>query len=91
MLDVMTKDEVCRRSNSSGSPRALSSAVERRWLNVEDLLEKLPLKKSRVYYLVHTNQIPHHRIGRTLIFDYDEIIDWVERDGGRTGLSYQAS
>lgn len=49
MLDVMTEEEVCKQGNSSGSPRALSNAVERRWLNVEDLLRKLPLKKSRVY------------------------------------------
>ena len=54
---------------------------ERCWLSLEDLLLKLPLKRSRVYYLVHTNQIPHHHIGRTLIFDYDEIIAWVESDG----------
>ena len=64
---------------------------ERRWLTLEELLEKLPLKKSRVYYLVHTKQIPHHRIGRTLIFDYDEIIDWVEHNGARSRLSHQAS
>ena len=49
--------------------------TERRWLRLQDLLQRLPLKKSRVYYLVHTNQIPHRRIGRTLIFDYEEIID----------------
>ena len=68
-----------------------SQNLERRWLTLEELLEKLPLKKSRVYYLVHTNQIPHHHIGRTLIFDYDEIIDWVEHDGDRIRLSRQAS
>jgi excisionase family DNA binding protein len=68
-----------------------SKSLERRWLNLEELLQKLPLKKSHVYYLVHTNQIPHHRIGRTLIFDYDEIINWVEDNGSRARLSPQAS
>jgi excisionase family DNA binding protein len=68
-----------------------SQTAERRWLNLEELLEKLPLKKSRVYYLVHTNQIPHHHIGRTLIFDYDEIIEWVKRDGECVRLSRKAS
>jgi excisionase family DNA binding protein len=67
-----------------------SKTLERRWLNLEELLQKLPLKKSRVYYLVHTNQIPHHRIGRTLIFDYDEIINWIEHDGNGARLSHQA-
>jgi predicted DNA-binding transcriptional regulator AlpA len=64
---------------------------ERRWLTLEGLIQKLPLKKSRLYYLVHTNQIPHHHIGRTLIFDYDEIIDWVNHNGALNRVSRQAS
>jgi excisionase family DNA binding protein len=64
---------------------------ERRWITLEELLQKLPLKRSRVYYLVHTNQIPHHHIGRTLIFDYDEIIEWVEHNGTFPWVSRQAS
>ena len=53
------------------------SAVQRRdpptrWLTVEQLLAILPIKKSRLYYLTHTHQIPGvTRIGRTLLFDYD--------------------
>jgi hypothetical protein len=54
---------------------------QKRWLNMEQLLSVLPLKKSRVYYLVHTNRIPHHHIGKTLIFDYDEIASWVSNNG----------
>ena len=68
-----------------------ASNCDRRWLTLEELLLKLPLKRSRVYYLVHTNQIPHHHIGRTLIFDYDEIIECVEQDGTFPRLSRQAS
>jgi excisionase family DNA binding protein len=64
---------------------------EHQWLTLEELLKKLPLKRSRVYYLVHTNQIPHHHIGRTLIFDYDEIVVWVRNDGVSTGISRKAS
>jgi excisionase family DNA binding protein len=63
---------------------------EKHLLTLEELLERLPLKKSRVYYLVHTRQIPHHHIGRTLIFDYDEIVRWVQSDGD-LGLSRKAS
>jgi predicted DNA-binding transcriptional regulator AlpA len=75
----------------SQTPSPATDPQRRRWLNLEQLLSVLPLKKSRVYYLVHTNQIPHHHIARTLIFDYDEIIDWVQHDGRHTGLSHQAS
>ena len=65
--------------------------TERRWLRLQDLLQRLPLKKSRVYYLVHTNQIPTAASAGLRFSNYDEIIDWVEHDGGRTGLSHQAS
>jgi excisionase family DNA binding protein len=50
----------------------------RRWLTLEQLLEVLPLKKSCVYYLTHTRQIPVTRIGRRLLFDYDRIVEWLE-------------
>ena len=50
----------------------------RRWLTLEQLLEVLPLKKSYVYYLTHTRQIPVTRIGRRLLFDYDRIVEWLE-------------
>ncbi len=57
------------------------SQIQKHWLNMEQLLAVLPLKKSRVYYLVHTNRIPHQHIGKTLIFDYDEIAAWVANNG----------
>ena len=68
-----------------------TASAEHNWLTLEELLKKLPLKRSRVYYLVHTRQIPHHHIGRTLIFDYDEIVAWVRNDGVSAGLSRKAS
>jgi len=49
----------------------------RRWLTLEQLLEVLPLKRSYVYYLTHTHQIPVTRIGRRLLFDYDRIVAWL--------------
>ncbi|HLK49768.1 MAG TPA: helix-turn-helix domain-containing protein [Bryobacteraceae bacterium] len=70
----------------NGVPQTPSPATDpqrRRWLNLEQLLSVLPLKKSRIYYLVHTNQIPYQHIGRTLIFDYDEIASWVTNGGQR--------
>ncbi|MBV9745952.1 MAG: helix-turn-helix domain-containing protein [Acidobacteriia bacterium] len=62
----------------------------RRWLTVEQLMEVVPLRKSRVYYLTHTRQIPFVRLGKTLLFDYDVIVNWVESHGEPTGLSRQA-
>lgn len=61
----------------------------RRWLTLEQLLEVLPLKRSRIYYLTHTRQIPFRKIGRTLLFDLAEIQKWLEgsRNGDDQGIS----
>lgn len=48
-----------------------------RWLTVEQLMEVVPLVKSRVYYLTHTRQILFVRLGKTLLFDYEVIVKWV--------------
>ncbi len=67
-----------------------TESATRRWLNVEQLISVVPLRKSRVYYLTHTRQIPFVRLGKTLLFDYDAIVKWVEAHGKSTGLPDQA-
>jgi excisionase family DNA binding protein len=49
-----------------------------RWLNIEQLRQILPLKKSRIYYLTHIGAIPHHKVGQTLLFREDEILEWMQ-------------
>jgi excisionase family DNA binding protein len=51
-----------------------------RWLNIQQLMRILPLKKSRIYYLTHIAAIPHHKIGQTLLFREDEILEWMQRN-----------
>ena len=51
-----------------------------RWLTINQLREILPLKKSRIYYLTHVAGIPHHKIGQTLLFREDEILEWMARN-----------
>ena len=51
-----------------------------RWLNINQLMAILPLKKSRICYLTHVAEIPHHKIGQTLLFREDEILEWMERN-----------
>lgn len=60
----------------------------RHWLNVEQLMAILPLRKSRIYYLTHTRQIPFIRIGKTLLFDYEAIVKWVESNGESAGVPH---
>jgi excisionase family DNA binding protein len=68
MEDSMSRDETAR-----SFPRP-------RWLNITQLMEIVPLKKSRIYYLTHVAAIPHHKIGQTLLFREDEILEWLERN-----------
>ena len=70
---------------SNGAAATLMAA--KRWLTLEQLLEVLPLKKSYVYYLTHTRQIPVTRIGRRLLFDYDRIVVWLEERTVEDGAS----
>jgi excisionase family DNA binding protein len=58
---------------------AVISRPTKRWLTVDQLLDIVPIKRSRLYYLTHTHQIPGVcRIGRTLLFDYDAVTGWLE-------------
>ena len=58
---------------------AVMSRPTKRWLTVNQLLQILPIKRSRLYYLTHRHQIPGVcRIGRTLLFDYDVVAEWLE-------------
>ena len=52
--------------------------VESRYLTVEQLEKFLGLKRSRIYYLTSNGEIPFIRIGRTLLFDRQELHRWLE-------------
>ena len=58
----------------------LEDALKPHWMNIDQLMQILPLKKSRIYYLTHVAAIPHHKIGQTLLFREDEILEWMERN-----------
>lgn len=71
-----------RAISSARTGSALSSGSNGpRWVTLEQLLEVLPLKRSRIYYLTHTRQIPFRKVGRTLLFDLAEIQKWLEGSG----------
>lgn len=38
----------------------------------------LPIKDGQLYFLSSTGGIPCERIGKRLIFDRDEILNWIE-------------
>jgi len=50
-----------------------------KWMNVKEIAIYLRVSKETIYRLLKSNKIPHHRIGKTIIFDCDEIDKWVKK------------
>ena len=50
----------------------------KRYVTPDELSKLFPLKRSRIYYLIHTHGIPHIKRGRSVFFDLEEIQAWFE-------------
>lgn len=49
--------------------------------NVEELMEYTGFKKSNIYKLVHTNEIPYSKPnGKLLFFEREKIDEWLLRN-----------
>jgi excisionase family DNA binding protein len=80
-LDEATLDALAERLR----PR-LQLAIappQTRWLNVAEAAEHLSCPASRLYALNSAGRIPVHRDGSRLLFDRNELDEWV-RAGGAT-------
>jgi excisionase family DNA binding protein len=53
------------------------------FLNVAGAAEYLACAPSRIYALVSTRRIPHHRDGSRLLFRRSELDAWVRRGGAQ--------
>jgi excisionase family DNA binding protein len=53
------------------------------YLDVAGACSFLACKPSRVYALVSTGRLPHHKDGSRLLFDCTELRAYVERGGAR--------
>ena len=51
---------------------------ETRYLTVDQVQKFLGLKRSRIYYLTSTGRIPCIRLGKTLLFDTQDLQPWIE-------------
>ena len=49
------------------------------YLSVTDASDYLSIKKSFLYSLVESKEIPHYRIGRLIRFKSVELDDWMEK------------
>jgi excisionase family DNA binding protein len=51
---------------------------ESRYLTVNQVQKFLGLKRSRIYYLTSTGRIPFIRLGKTLLFDAQDLHQWID-------------
>ena len=54
---------------------------------INELCDKLKLKKSYVYKLTFTEKTPHIKIGRPRIFKWEEIEKWLKEKTKDSNLS----
>jgi excisionase family DNA binding protein len=50
-------------------------------MDVNSLTNYIPLTKSTIYSMVSRNQIPYRKIGKKLIFNKEDINNWIDRGG----------
>lgn len=48
------------------------------FLTIDELSEYLNLKRSTLYSLVESGELPHYRIGRLIRFRRDDVESWME-------------
>ena len=46
---------------------------------IPEVAEYLKISKSKIYYLVQRNEIPHFRIGRNVRILESELLVWMQR------------
>lgn len=62
------------------APQTKYRETMERLLTIDDIAEKLQVKKSTIYALVHRNRIPHIKLtGKLLRFRETEIQEWIDR------------
>ena len=52
-----------------------------RLLSADEVSKQTGLPRARIYELVRSDAIPHVRLGRTVRFSADALLDWIEAGG----------
>jgi excisionase family DNA binding protein len=61
----------------------LAAPVDTGYTDVDGAAEFLACGKSRIYTMVSTGRLPHHRDGSRLLFDRGELRDYVRSGGAK--------
>jgi excisionase family DNA binding protein len=59
----------------------MKSAIEDRWLSVDEIAAYLGIKRDTVYKWIERKSMPAHKVGILWKFKKEEIDEWV-RSGG---------
>lgn len=54
------------------------------WLTIDELSKYIKKSRSTLYRMTRQGQIPGQKIGRTWLFDRDEIDSWLK--SGKAGI-----
>ena len=49
-------------------------------LTVEEIAQLLRKKERTIREMCYNHQIPHYKVGRTILFRLDIILEWLEKD-----------
>jgi len=52
--------------------------MTKEFLNINDLSEYLSIKKSTLYSMVESGELPHYKIGRLIRFKRNDVDAWIE-------------
>jgi len=60
------------------------AAVDKEYLNLEQAASFICRSKKTVYGLVNSGSIPHSKTGKRLVFNRQELKDWIEASRRKT-------
>lgn len=61
---------------------------ESKYLDMDKLIDFLAdnncsISKSQIYKMTRLNRIPHRKVGKKLLFNRQEVLDWMHKGNGR--------
>lgn len=66
----------------------MNNVQEKQILTVQDLKEFLNISEATIYKWKRERELPHIKIGRTLRFNKDSIIEWLEQHEAGSKSAY---
>src|SRR5262249_34449503 len=76
----------CEQGGFDEAPaRGERSAMEERWLSVEEIATHLGVSRDTVYKWIVRKNLPAHKVGKLWKFSTREVDEWVRASGANAG------